>query len=80
MVLIGHRLEGDNDIYLLQNWWKSRQFVEVDHNYLIRCNATAYFVKTDQTSIPDKFKTTGPCVYAENENLDKEEGVQYLEG
>jgi hypothetical protein len=40
MVLIGHRLEGDNDIYLLQNWWKSKQFVEVDHNYLKRCNAT----------------------------------------
>lgn len=51
MVLIGHRQVDGTDRYLLQNWWKSKPFVEVDASYLESCNAHIVFVKTPQTSL-----------------------------
>jgi hypothetical protein len=43
MVLIGHRKEGNADRYLLQNWWKSKPFVEMGafpvnfHDHVVGC-------------------------------------------
>jgi hypothetical protein len=48
MVLVGHRKEGDDDRYLLQNWWKFKVFVEVDAKYLKTCGAMFHFVETPQ--------------------------------
>lgn len=80
MVLIGHRVGIDGKVfYLLQNWWKDKQFVEVDQEYFKRCNPTVYFVETPQTEIPSRFQTCCPCQYAESENLDKEEKYSALE-
>ena len=78
MVLIGARTVESTTYYLLQNWWKSKQFVEVDEEYLKRSGATVYFVKTPQDEIPTQFPTT-QSLYAENENLDKSESYAMIE-
>jgi hypothetical protein len=81
MVLIGCRTDAASgkQFFLLQNWWKSKQFVEVDAEYIEQCGAVLFFVKTPQTCIPDVFPTT-TAKYAENESfLDKPEGYAYLE-
>ena len=45
MVMIGVRTEGTNDRrFLLQNWWKTSQFVEMDADYLENCCAAVAFV------------------------------------
>ena len=71
MVLIGHRKDNvtGNNIFLLQNWWKMKQFVEVDEQYLEFCDATVFFVKTPQLCIPDSFPIE-MGTYAENELYD----------
>ena len=81
MVLIGCRTDeaSGRKLYLLQNWWKNKQFVEVDAEYLKQCGVTMYFVETPQTCIPDIFPTTA-AKYAEVDSfLDKPEGYAYLE-
>jgi hypothetical protein len=57
MVLVGHRYEKcKNKLYfLLQNWWKNKQFIEVDEDYLEISGANITFIKTPQFSIPDQF-------------------------
>ena len=81
MVLIGVRIDQNTQQpwFLLQNWWPSMQFVEVSESYLESTGATVYFVKTPQSSIPTAFPTY-TARYAENENLDKEETFEMLEG
>ena len=74
MIIIGSRTNENKNIYLLQNWWKQMQFVEVDEVYLKQCNPTLYYVETPQYKIPDKFATDS-VRYAENENLDKPESI-----
>eukprot|EP00039_Didymoeca_costata_P025900 m.14497 g.14497 ORF g.14497 m.14497 type:complete len:110 (-) comp5110_c0_seq2:152-481(-) len=54
MVLIGARKSEGKHYFLLQNWWKTKQFVEVDEEYLEYSQATVYFIKTPQTAIPSK--------------------------
>eukprot|EP00039_Didymoeca_costata_P015588 m.268106 g.268106 ORF g.268106 m.268106 type:complete len:254 (-) comp16254_c0_seq2:156-917(-) len=54
MVLMGARESEGKRYFLLQNWWKHKQFVEVDEEYLERSAATVFFVKTPQTAIPHK--------------------------
>ena len=71
MVLVGARKEGGKHYFLLQNWWKQKQFVEVDVDYMESRGATIYFVKTPQTKIPKSFPQTHG-IFAENE-MDKEE-------
>ena len=74
MALVGARNEGGKEYFLLQNWWKGKQFVEVDGDYLKSCRATVSFIETRQTKIPTTFEQTH-SVYAENE-MDK--GEQYM--
>ena len=80
MVLIGVRIDQNTQQqwFLLQNWWPNMQFVEVSESYLESAGATVYFVKTPQSSIPTAFPTY-TALYAENENLDKEETFAMLE-
>ena len=54
MLVVGYRRLSDGTIrLLLQNWWRDKQFVEVDEEYYNSCvNAPARFVVTPQKSIP----------------------------
>ena len=74
MVLVGARKEGGKHYFLLQNWWKQKQFVEVDVDCLKSRGATVYFVETPQTKIPKSFPQTHG-IFAENE-MDK--GEDYM--
>ena len=65
--------------FLLQNWWKKKQFIEVDEEYLELSSPTLYFVKTPQLSIPENFSQDYEK-YSENENLDKPESFPEIEG
>ncbi|KAI3641110.1 hypothetical protein MIR68_000840 [Amoeboaphelidium protococcarum] len=58
MVLVGARKLGDQYRYLLQNWWASKPFVEVDGEYLSSCGAFVYFVETPQYKIYSSFPTS----------------------
>lgn len=65
MVLIGYRKCVTHGIvFLLQNWWKGRHFIEVSASYLAACDATVIFVKTELTDIPTDFPVIR-SVYAE---------------
>jgi hypothetical protein len=45
MVLIGYRMVGEGQYrYLLQNWWRSKPYVEVDGKYLRSSLATVHFM------------------------------------
>jgi len=80
MILIGARTDQKGKkLFLLQNWWKSKQFIEVDEEYLKHSFPTLYYVETPQRSIPDKFPVDF-AKFAENENLDKAESFPELEG
>jgi hypothetical protein len=65
MLLIGSRVEGDQVIFLLQNWWAGRYLIEVSASYLSRCGAVIVDVfESSLTSVPDVFPTIGG-LYAE---------------
>jgi hypothetical protein len=70
MVLIGVREEGSRKVFLLQNWWKRKQFVEVSDTYLSACDARIAFVRTPQTGLSDLLQSRY-TVYAETMDLDK---------
>eukprot|EP01125_Pyxidicula_operculata_P015868 TRINITY_DN5406_c0_g1_i11.p1 TRINITY_DN5406_c0_g1~~TRINITY_DN5406_c0_g1_i11.p1 ORF type:complete len:194 (-),score=38.44 TRINITY_DN5406_c0_g1_i11:138-719(-) len=56
MALVGFRKDKDDKVYyLLQNWWKEKQFVEIDEEYLMRCGGTVSFIVTPQNEIPIEF-------------------------
>lgn len=54
MVLVGYKVEEGNHFFLMQNWWLKKQFVEVDHDYLLSCQAKLFFVETEQPNIPSE--------------------------
>jgi hypothetical protein len=74
MIMIGASIDADEKRwFLLQNWWKQKQFVQVREDYFKACDPTVYFVETQQYDIPEKFPKTY-ARYAVNENyLDKSE-------
>ena len=79
MVLIGTPVtEDDVRFFLLQNWRKDKQFVDVDARYLKACGAKLYSVKTEQTRITDRFPVQTKS-YAECEDVDKPESYACLE-
>jgi hypothetical protein len=56
MVLVGTRTDQAGERhFLLQNWWATKQFIDVDETYLNRCNAMIYYVVTPQDLIPEHF-------------------------
>ncbi len=70
MVLIGVREEGSRKVFLLQNWWRRKQFVEVSDAYLSACDARIAFVRTPQTGLSDLLQSRY-TLYAETMDLDK---------
>ena len=69
MVLVGIRKENDETLFLVQNWWKEKQFVEVSVKYLKHSRATIYFIETSQQKIPDGFDLS-KFHFAETETVD----------
>jgi hypothetical protein len=55
MVLIGVQGTGEERKFLIQNWWKKKQFIEVSVDYFAACLPAMYFVKAPQTEIPGRF-------------------------
>lgn len=53
MVLVGSRIVHGKMRYLLQNWWKSKPYVEVDVDYLLSSKATIHFIKEKQLEMGD---------------------------
>lgn len=73
MVLIGCRQDAAGSWwFLLQNWWKAKQFVEVSISYLQMCGAMVYFAKTPQPCIPSVFPQSSARV-CEGSDIDKRE-------
>eukprot|EP01091_Cochliopodium_minus_P014618 TRINITY_DN4998_c0_g1_i5.p1 TRINITY_DN4998_c0_g1~~TRINITY_DN4998_c0_g1_i5.p1 ORF type:complete len:228 (-),score=40.40 TRINITY_DN4998_c0_g1_i5:47-730(-) len=58
MIIIGIRYDEikKKNFFLLQNWWKGKQFIEVDSQYLDECKSKLYYVETKQYKIPNQFK------------------------
>ncbi len=76
MLLLGVRGEGPARRFLLQNWWRRRQFVEVSLAYLEALrdsdrgpDLTAHAVCTPQLAAPAGFARAAPP-YAESAHLD----------
>ena len=61
MLVVGHRCTEEGQLrLLLQNWWESKQFVEVDEEYFKTCNTyQVVFVVTPQTAFRADFDVTG---------------------
>ena len=60
MLVVGNRVDrcGATRL-LLQNWWREKQFVEVDEAYYESCKGSlALYVTTPQPHIPSSFDTT----------------------
>ena len=68
MVLVGSRKDGDQHIFLLQNWWRTRQLIEVSGEYLAQTGAQVVFVKKSVDQIPDEFPKN-VASYMETEDL-----------
>ena len=49
IVMLGIRNEGSSRIFLLQNWCREKQFVEVSEDYLSRMECVVCFIGTPQT-------------------------------
>jgi hypothetical protein len=70
MVLVGIRVNDSGKVfYLLQNWWKGKQFVEVSREYMVALRASFHFVVTPQKSVStDRHRFhSGRMRYAETE-------------
>lgn len=59
MVMVGYRQDATTNetLYLLQNWWAAKPFVEVDLAYLQQAGTQVWFVTTPQKLIPAEFST-----------------------
>ena len=57
MVMIGYRQRGDEYVFLLQNWWEGRYFIEVSESYLAQADANIVFITEDLTEIPANLPT-----------------------
>ena len=61
MLVVGYRRTAQGQLrLLLQNWWREKQFVEVDEAYFYSCNTFfVTFVVTPQTHFPEAIDLTG---------------------
>ena len=69
MVVLGVRKEGGSRIFLLQNWWQDKQFVEVSEDYMSCTDCTVYFVHTPQTFEGDSLPSYSDK-FADHEGVD----------
>jgi len=76
MLLIGARTDVTTDKrwFLLQNWWKSKQFVEVSESYMLSACAKVCFVTTPQTEMPHS-ELSRHGRYAESAHVDVAEVI-----
>jgi hypothetical protein len=59
MVLVGFRTDSKGNVFfLLQNWWRSKPFVEVSAEYMTSSHAFIVFVHSKLESIPQSFSLT----------------------
>ena len=72
MTLVGHRENDGQHLFLLQNWWKEKQFIEVSAEYLAAADARIAFVKKEVTEIPKEFPTNDNVFCMETEDLAEE--------
>jgi hypothetical protein len=81
MVMIGFSTDKTTgeSVYLLQNFWKQKQFVQVDEEYLEYSGALVHFVKTPQTHIPNTFAVDME-IYAENDQYVDDKGESSSKG
>jgi hypothetical protein len=72
MVLAGYRKDKNGNIYyLLQNWWKEKQFVEVSPAYLQECGVLVYFVTVAVEPLDDSCPSIdGSFSFYESEAVD----------
>ena len=72
MTLVGHRENDGQHLFLLQNWWKEKQFIEVSAEYLAAADARIAFVGKEVTEIPKEFPTDDNVFCMETEDLAEE--------
>ena len=72
MTLVGHRENDGQHLFLLQNWWKEKQFIEVSAEYLAAADAGITFVGKEVTEIPKEFPTDDNVFCMETEDLAEE--------
>ena len=72
MTLVGHRENDGQHLFLLQNWWKEKQFIEVSAEYLAAADARITFVQKEVTEIPKEFPTNDNVFCMETEDLAEE--------
>ena len=72
MTLVGHRENDGQHLFLLQNWWKEKQFIEVSAEYLAAARAGITFVGKEVTEIPKEFPTDDNVFCMETEDLAEE--------
>ncbi len=54
MVLVGYRITKTKEIrFLIQNWWHSKAYVEMDSSYLLSSKCAITFLKEKQTIMSD---------------------------
>jgi hypothetical protein len=75
MVLVGYKVVDGQDFFLLQNWWKEKQYVEVSSSYLIASQAIVHFVQENVEPLQQNdFPTLdGSYEYFEAETIDMAE-------
>ena len=59
-------------MFLVQNWWCNKQFVQISRSYLLGCLPIVYFVHTPQTEIQNQYRLVYGC-YAESGGVDAED-------
>ena len=65
MVLVGVRVDTEGGRwFLIQNWWRKKQFLEIREDYMTWCEVVMVFVLTPQRSTEARFPTVGGS-YAE---------------
>ena len=55
MVVVGHRTHAGRHIFLLQNWWRNKQLIEVSAEYMAKSQAQVHFVTKKLEHIPKTF-------------------------
>lgn len=58
MIIIGVAKKGNENFFILQNWWAEKQFLLVSMQYLISCDARIEFIQGRQVSLGNKFRIT----------------------
>ena len=75
MIIVGVRYEGASVRFLVQNWWRRHQFVEISREYLetqpLR-GPCAFFVDSAPRALPARFALPARR-YAESTHLDTQE-------